>query len=112
MTIILEGLPKVSLNEWYSGNHWANRKRLKDIYKLIVKSQFKHVFGKDKQYVCIYSFTFKSHPLDASNCIAMVKMIEDIMFEDDKWDIVKQITVLSNKGKEDLVTITIEEINV
>jgi hypothetical protein len=106
----LRDLPKVSLNEWYASEHWTKRKRLKDIYKLIVKNHFKHVFSKDKEYVAIYAFNFKQRPLDASNCVAMVKMIEDIVFEDDKWNIVRQITILSNKGKEDFVKITVDEI--
>lgn len=111
MQIILKNLPKVSLNQWYAGNHWTKRNRLKNMYILIVKSQFKHVFIKAKQYVCIYSFTFKNRPLDCSNTIAMVKMIEDIIFEDDKWDIIRQITILSMKGKDDFVTITIDDLD-
>ena len=111
MEITLKDLPKISLNKWYAGNHWTKRKQVKDIYKLIVKSQFKNVFSKSNQYVCIYSFTFKNRPLDCSNTIAMVKMIEDIIFEDDKWDIVRQITILSMKGKEDFVKITIDDIS-
>ena len=43
MTIILKDLPKVSLNVWYSSKHWSFRKKLKDNYTLLVKSQFKNV---------------------------------------------------------------------
>jgi hypothetical protein len=107
MQLILKDLPKISLNEWYSGNHWTKRKQIKDTYKLIVKSQFKYVFPKDKQYRVEYQFNFVSRPLDASNTIAMVKMIEDIIFEDDKWDIVKEITISSKKNKHEFVKIII-----
>jgi hypothetical protein len=43
MTIILKDLPKISLNKWYAGMHWTKRKKIKDNYTLIVKSQFKDV---------------------------------------------------------------------
>ena len=109
MEIILKDLPKVSLNKFYAGVHWTTRKKMKDDYSLLVKSQFKHIFSKDKQYVCIYSFTFKNNPLDCSNTIGMVKMIEDIIFEDDKWDIVRQITIVSMKGKSNFIKITVDE---
>ena len=50
MIVKLEDLPKISLNAWYSGNHWTKRKKMKDSYKTIVKSQFKDVLPKDKEY--------------------------------------------------------------
>jgi hypothetical protein len=39
----------------------------------------------------------------------MVKLIEDIIFEDDKYDIVTEITIKSRKSKEEFVEIEIEE---
>jgi len=110
MQIILRDLPKISLNKWYASEHWTNRKTSKDNYKLLVKSQFKHVFKKDKQYEVEYMFCFKSRPLDASNCIAMVKLIEDIIFEDDKWDIILNIKISSGKASSDYVVIEVNEI--
>ena len=122
MIVKLENLPKISLNAWYGGGHWSKRKKIKDSYKTIVKSQFKHVLPKDKQYKVYYAFefktralveyhfTFKSRPLDASNCVAMVKLIEDVIFEDDSYKIVKEIRVSSNKGLKDNVSIHIKEI--
>ena len=110
MQIILKDLPKISLNEWYAGKHWTKRKQIKDTYKLIVKNQFKHVFSKDKCYAVIYAFNFRTRPLDASNCVAMVKLIEDIIFEDDNWKIVNQITIVSRKNRHEFVKITVEEI--
>lgn len=110
MQIKLEGLPKVSLNKWYAGTHWTSRKKLKDTYTLIIKSQFKDVLSKEKQYEVKYDFNFNKRPLDASNCVAMVKMIEDVIFEDDSYKIVKKIIITSNKSKEDNVIIKIKEL--
>jgi hypothetical protein len=108
--IILKDLPKVSLNKWYAGCHWTKRKKLKDTYTLMVKSQFKGVFSKDKQYDVRYDFNFDKRPLDASNCVAMVKMIEDIIFEDDSYKIVKKITITSSKSKENIILVKIKEL--
>ena len=107
MKIILRNLPKISLNQWYSGMHWTKRKQIKDNYTLIVRSQFNNVLGKDNTYHTEYHFTFKSHPLDASNCVAMVKMIEDIIFESDSYKIIHSILITSRKGAEDKVEILI-----
>ena len=106
--ITLNNLEKVSLNQWYSGKHWTSRQKTKKLYTLQVKSQCKRVFSKDERYIVSYAFEFKKNPLDASNTIAMVKMIEDILFEDDKWDIIDIGSITSRKGKEDKVTITID----
>lgn len=111
MEITLKNLPKISLNKWYASEHWTKRKRIKDEYKLLVKSQFKHVFSKDGQYRVEYMFCFKNRPLDASNCIAMVKMIEDIIFEDDKYDIVLKLSLSSKKGLSDYVIINVNQIH-
>jgi hypothetical protein len=100
-------LPKISLNEWYAGNHWTKRKAIKDQYYWIIKSQFKAILSKGSIYQVDYSFIFKSKPLDASNTIAMVKMIEDIIFEDDSYKIIDKITISSKKGTEDIVNIKI-----
>ena len=108
--VILKDLPKVSLNKWYAGNHWTKRNKLKNTYKILVKSQFKHVFSKDKQYEVSYNFEFDKRPLDASNCVAMVKLIEDIIFEDDSYKIVKGISITSDKGKNNIVIIKIKEL--
>ena len=107
MKIILNDLTKISLNIWYSGEHWSKRKKLKDRYKLLIKSQFKQVLSKDKTYQVQYTFNFKTRPLDASNCVAMVKLIEDVIFEDDTYKIVESITIKSRKAKFDNVEIEI-----
>ena len=108
MTIILTDLPKVSLNKWYAGMHWTKRKKMKDSYTQIVRSQFKEVLPKDKSYSVEYCFTFKSRPLDASNCVAMVKMVEDIIFEDDSYKIISSILISSGKGSRDSLEINIK----
>lgn len=108
MEVVLKNLPKLSLNKWYAGVHWTKRKEIKDLYYLLVKSQFKEVLKASGRYSCIYDFYFKSRPLDASNCIAMVKLIEDIIFEDDNYKIVKEIKISSNKSNEDKVIIKIK----
>ena len=107
MKIILTDLPKLSLNKWYSGYHWTKRKKIKDQYKLIIKSQFKEVLSKYNSYSVTYLFNFKTRPLDASNCVAMVKLIEDVIFEDDNYKIVNSITIKSRKSKVDNVEIEI-----
>jgi len=109
MKIILKDLPKVSLNVWYSSKHWSFRKKLKDNYTLIVKSQFKEALPASESYNTEYHFTFKSRPLDASNCVAMVKMIEDIIFESDGYKVIKSILITSTKGADDMVEIKINK---
>ena len=108
MIIKLFDLPKISLNKWYAGMHWTKRKQIKDNYTMIVKSQCKEVLPKDKVYSVEYQCYFKSRPLDASNCVAMVKMIEDIIFEDDSYKIVQDIKISSEKANQDLVIIKIK----
>lgn len=111
MIITLKGLPKISLNVWYAGTHWRKRKSISDAYKLLVKKQCKFVFPKTKKYHLDFIFFFKKNPLDASNCVAMAKMIEDVLMEDDKHDIVKRISLSSKKSNYDYVTINITELN-
>jgi len=108
--IILRNLPKISLNEWYSGSHWTKRDKIKNKYKLIILSQFNGIFKKTEQYVCNYCFYFKNNPLDASNCVAMVKLIEDIIFENDKWNIIINLNIQSKKSNEDKVEIEVCEL--
>ena len=103
-------MPKISLNEWYAGKHWTNRRNFKNAYIVFVKSQFKGVFLKDKQYSISYFFEFKSNPLDCSNCVAMVKLVEDIIFESDSPRTIKSITIESKKGESDKLIIQITEL--
>ena len=108
MEIILNELPKISLNKWYAGMHWTKRKKIKDNYTKLVRSQFSDTLRKDKTYKVEYHFTFKSRPLDASNCVAMVKMIEDIIFETDSYKVVTELVITSSKGLADKVAIKVK----
>lgn len=110
-TIILKDLPKHSLNKVYSGVHWMKRKKDKDDYKLIISSQFKKVYPKDNIYHVSYEFGFKSRVLDVSNTVYMLKMIEDVIFEDDTYKIIPELTIRSIKASEDYVKIEIKQLN-
>lgn len=110
MIIELEELPKHSLNKIYAGMPWPIRKRNKDNYTRLIKEQCKHVFPKDKEYSVSYDFFFKTRALDVSNCTYMLKMIEDVIFEDDSYKIVKCLNITSQKGDRDYVRIEIYEI--
>lgn len=107
--IVLFGLKKISLNQWYAGIHWSQRKAIKDKFAFVIRSQFKARFSKKKRYEVHYDFGFKKNPLDAMNCVAMAKMIEDVIFEDDKWDIIESVTIKSRKCSSESVKITIFE---
>lgn len=109
--ILLKGITKISLNKWYAGTFWAKRKKIKDEYTLLVRNQFKYVFPKDKNYEVEYVFGFRTRPLDASNTIAMVKMIEDIIFEDDGYKTVNKIIISSEKSRSDYIKIIVNELD-
>jgi hypothetical protein len=108
--IILKDLPKHSLNKIYSGVHWTKRKKDKDTYKIIIKSQFKEVLSKEFSYRVSYEFNFKRNALDTSNTVYMLKMIEDIIFENDTYKIIPELNIKSQKAKEDFIKITIEQL--
>jgi len=98
--IRIKNLPKISLNKWYAGTHWTARKKIKDAYKKLIKHKV-----EDGEYDVEYTFYFKSRPLDATNTIAMAKMIEDIIFENDSYKKIKSVTLKSRKSKNDYVEI-------
>jgi hypothetical protein len=108
ISITLWDLPKVSLNEFYAGVHWSKRKKIKDDFALLIRSQTKVKidFPCDVEY----TFSFKRNPLDCSNaCGGMVKLIEDCLFLDDSPKSVRSIKVTSRKAKDDVVFIKIKE---
>ena len=105
--IVIYNLPKHSLNKIYAGVHWIERKKDKDTYSIIIKNQFKEVLSKENEYRVAYEFNFKNKPLDISNCVYMLKLIEDILFEDDTYKIVKELNIKSLKSKQDFVKITV-----
>ena len=98
--IRIKNLPKISLNKWYAGTHWTARKKIKDAYKKLIKHKV-----EDGVYDVEYTFYFKSRPLDATNTIAMAKMIEDVIFENDSYKKIKSVTLKSRKGESDYVEI-------
>jgi len=108
--IILKDLPKLSLNKIYAGIHWTQRTKNKDTYGMIIKSQFKEVLSKEYRYKVSYEFNFKRNALDASNTVYMLKMIEDIIFEDDTYKIIPELNIKSQKAKEEFIKITIEQL--
>ena len=108
--VIIKGIEKNSLNVIYAGRHWTKRKKDKDKCKLIVRSQFKKWFSKQNQYKVSYTFFFKTKPLDASNTVYMLKMIEDVIFESDGYNVVTEIKIKSKKATEDYVKITVKEL--
>jgi Holliday junction resolvase RusA-like endonuclease len=110
VSLTLRDLPKISLNKWYAGTHWTKRNRLKNAYKLALKSQFNGLFSKDKAHKVSFIFYFKSRPLDCDNCSAMIKLINDVLFEDDKWDILEIGYIRSLKDKDERVEIEVEEL--
>lgn len=103
----ITGLPKISLNEWYAGKHWTQRKKVKDVYSKIL-NQFDEY--KDGPYFVEYVFEFSKKPLDCSNCVAMLKMIEDCLFPNDSYKIVQKISIESRKGKDDCVFVEINKL--
>ena len=83
---------------------------MKNNYKTIIKSQCKTLFPSDKNYNVDYTFFFKKNPLDASNTTAMLKLIEDILFENDSYKVIHRISTQSIKDKNERVEINVEEI--
>ncbi len=74
-------LPKPpSLNKWYSGKHWAIRKKQKESYSESIKEQLDSIdkftmdrFKVDVQYNCRY---------DVDNAITCVKFLADYLRSD------------------------------
>jgi len=92
---VFTDLPKLSLNEWYGSKHWTKRSAMKDIYRAIVTPRIKPI---DYPVNVAYLFEFQARPLDQSNCVAMVKLIEDCIFPDDSPKIVKDLYIKGFKS--------------
>ena len=102
----LFNLKKISLNEWYAGKHWSNRTKIKNAYKRVIAKQTDLLIGQECKVE--YAFEFESHPLDASNTVAMAKMIEDIIFPNDGYKMVRKVSYSSDKGPKNKVTLKIK----
>lgn len=107
--LLLELPKKVSLNDYYAGSHWTKRKTIKDKYSKCLLTYF-GTYNEMFTYECEYDFYFANRPLDATNCAAMVKMIEDVLFTNDSYKIVKSVKITSqkSKNKKDYVEIRIK----
>lgn len=108
--LTLYRLPKISLNKFYAGMHWTKRKKIKDQYEKIIYSQIKHIFCKENTYECEYRFYFNKKPLDVSNCVGMLKLIEDCLFQTDSYKVVKKLTILSLKDSKERVEIKVKRL--
>ncbi len=101
---------KISTNPYYR-LYWRKKHEVNNLYyNYFIDKKYKI----DKYPVEItYRFTFKSRPLDSTNCSAMVKMIEDALIKngtlkDDSPKYVKGTHIYSEKGERDDVEITIK----
>ena len=102
---------KVSTNKIYAGQHWTKRKKLADLYHNSLLP-FRKLRAKDYPVNINYIFTFKSKPLDTTNCTYMAKLLEDGLVKneiivDDDPEHVSFTGIYSQKGEEDLVEIII-----
>lgn len=102
---------KISTNRIYAGIHWTKRKKLADLYHMSLLPYRKHKI-QDYPVNINYIFTFKSKPLDTTNCTFMAKMLEDGLvangiIEDDDIKHVTFTGIYSQEGTHDLVEITI-----
>lgn len=102
---------KISTNKIYSGCHWMQRKKDKDLFVW----SFLTIASKTPNFdVCEleFNFYFKSRPYDCDNCSYLAKLLIDCLrhyhkIKDDTPDIVKSIKITSSKGKDDKVIIKI-----
>ncbi|MCP4178075.1 MAG: hypothetical protein GY756_09935 [bacterium] len=109
--ILLENMDieKISTNDIYSGKHWSERKKYKDIFLWLLKTK---KINKIKNYPVKLKFVFQFQKkcLDASNCSYMAKMIEDglcklgILVDDDP-KYVQSVELVSKKGKNNCVSL-------
>lgn len=77
MLIVLPNERPVSLNQWYSGQHWTKRKREATRVHSLVRAQLDG-YRTFTRPVCItVTAYFKSRPQDASNIVA--KIYEDAL---------------------------------
>ena len=98
-------LPKVSLNAWYASTHWKQRDKVKQQYKKLIPTLTNIHFPIEISF----QFYFKSHPLDADNCVAMIKLCVDSLLDGvDGWDKFWIGGIRSYKGTENKVVVSIK----
>lgn len=105
---VFDNLPKVSFNKFYESKHWGFRTGMKKKYSRILGMHY-NCIDCSKQYDVEYTFQFKIKPLDATNTMGMVKMIEDVLFKNDGYKVVLSVRTSSSKGKKDSVEIKVWE---
>ena len=105
--ITLLHLQKHSLNEIYAGMHWRKRKGIKDKYTYLVNLQTNYKHGLTPCKV-LYRFTYLKNILDCSNTVFMAKMVEDVLFPNDKPNVVTRTCYESHKGEVEKLEIFIK----
>lgn len=103
---------KVSTNKIYSGMHWRNRAKHKELM-LTACIGMKTMLKYEDMIDLRIDFFFKGKLLDSSNCSYMGKMIEDCLVKygvliDDTPKYVRDFTISSNKGQSDYAVISIK----
>ena len=81
MNFTINNLPKVSFNK-YNSFHWTAKKKFKDTIRLLTRSATKLKL-KDG-YSLEFKFYFKGRKIDTVNCFHYCKIIEDVIFLEDK----------------------------
>ena len=95
MKIIIENIPKVSLNTYINWS-WHKRKPFKDTLRILLKGAFKEQLNGG--YTLDFIFHFKGRKLDTVNAFHYAKIFEDAIFKQDKEN--GKISVEVLKGKE------------
>jgi len=102
--IIIYGIQKLSFNA-YNNYHWTKKKKFKDIliWQVLEATKLKLKGG----YSLSFEFTFKGKKIDSTNTFHYVKIIEDVIFKEDKDNL--HICTIAKQGKENKVKIIIEK---
>jgi len=89
----------ISLNKWYSSEHWTKRNDAKQDWH----NFFKQFVPKPYPFFPIYTITLEANSrIDLSNLITLIKLSEDTMKElgvivDDSCRYCKKITIIHNE---------------
>ncbi len=102
---------KISTNKFYAGIHWAQRKKIADIYhNALIEHRNKRVMNFPVEVTTIFSF--KKRLLDVDNCSVMAKLLIDGLrvwdiIPDDTPKYISALHIYVQKGNEDSVEINI-----
>jgi len=110
---------RISLNQYYSGMHWTKRARITKeweefIYFLAKEQNAK--FITNYPISVAYEFHLKKQPPDCSNCVGMIKLIEDalkgVVWADDDPKHINKLSIIIAapipKGTKEKVIISIK----